>query len=62
MSTESTSAVAPLRQCGRCRLFFPAEPGTPLRALQDWWACTGCRAALIPDSQPDHLAPPDRNP
>jgi hypothetical protein len=46
MSTEAP--VAPLRQCGRCRLHFPVAVGTDPATLSDWWACRACHEKLFP--------------
>ncbi|HWL43474.1 MAG TPA: hypothetical protein VNQ73_11065 [Ilumatobacter sp.] len=41
-------SVAPLRQCGRCRLYFPVPPGTDPSEVGDWWVCPNCAQALLP--------------
>ena len=35
------------RQCGRCRESFPGDPTLPVGALQEWWLCPPCHAALF---------------
>jgi hypothetical protein len=46
---ESAGTSAPaMRQCGRCRQFFPADPGLHASAVNDWWSCPACHEAIIP--------------
>ena len=42
-----TATMPPLRQCGRCRLFFPVDAGTPPEGRRDWWTCPTCHDALF---------------
>ena len=35
------------RQCGRCQLTFPEDPGLHPTAQLGWWLCPPCREALI---------------
>ena len=37
-----------LRQCGRCRLFFPAVADLHPAERKEWWACNDCKASIIP--------------
>lgn len=41
----------PVRQCGRCRLFFPTSGDLHPAELKEWWACRDCTAAIIPSKQ-----------
>jgi len=50
--TAPTPPAGALRQCSRCRLFFPAEPGLSDIDRRGWWTCTGCHAAITPDQGP----------
>ncbi len=43
---EGNDTLAP-RQCGRCRKLFEGDPTLLAGALQEWWACPPCRAALL---------------
>ncbi len=36
-------------QCGRCRKWFPVDPGPDGGAAGDWWACPPCHDALFPN-------------
>lgn len=38
---------APVRQCGRCRQYFPADPLSDPTVLQDWWLCEPCHNSLF---------------
>jgi hypothetical protein len=38
----------PLRQCGRCRLFFPTSGDLHHAELREWWACGECAALITP--------------
>lgn len=38
----------PLRQCGRCRLYFPAADDIHPAELKQWWACDDCSTRIIP--------------
>ena len=48
-SSATVSGGAPLRerQCGRCRLSFPADPALHPSAQLGWWLCPPCREALL---------------
>ena len=35
------------RQCGRCRLNFPADPTLHPTAQPGWWLCPSCRETLL---------------
>jgi hypothetical protein len=60
-STDVTGTSAPvMRQCGRCRQFFPADPGLHPSAVNDWWSCPACHEAIIPGQKASPA--PDRNP
>ncbi len=54
--TEPTTFTQPtppqLRQCGRCRLFFP-RPGEDLHPaeMKEWWACDECASEITPSRQ-----------
>ncbi|WP_421120312.1 hypothetical protein ACE2AJ_03030 [Aquihabitans daechungensis] len=37
------------QQCGRCRQWFPVDPGPDGGAAGDWWACPPCHDALFPN-------------
>ena len=59
-SNQSTQPTPPpLRQCGRCRLFFPAPSDLSRAELAGWWLCNGCTARLTPSraTTPDDDAP-----
>lgn len=51
MTAADTSAPDDVteRQCARCRLMFPVEPGTHAMELIGWWTCDGCTESLLPD-------------
>ena len=53
--TESTTFTQPipppLRQCGRCRLFFPTTGDLHSAELKEWWACDDCTTQIIPRHQ-----------
>ena len=36
-----------LWQCGRCRLWFDADPGAHATAHLEWWLCPPCRVILL---------------
>jgi hypothetical protein len=36
-----------LRQCGRCRRIFPADPALHLNGLPEWWLCPSCHELLL---------------
>jgi hypothetical protein len=36
-----------LRQCGRCRQSFPADPTLPATAQSEWWLCPVCHDTLL---------------
>jgi hypothetical protein len=36
-----------LRQCGRCRKSFPADPTLHAVALREWWLCPSCHDTLL---------------
>lgn len=42
----------PLRQCGRCRLFFPTSGDLHPAELRELWACADCATRIIPSNQP----------
>ena len=44
---ELADAPTPLRQCGRCRLYFDGDPELPPDVRPDWWACPPCREVLL---------------
>jgi hypothetical protein len=48
-------AADPSRQCGRCRLLFPAEATAgSVTGLPEWWLCSSCRAVLLPHRPEAH--------
>ncbi len=51
-STVTSQPIPPaLRQCGRCRLFFPTGEGFHPAELKEWWACDDCSTRIIPSHQ-----------
>jgi hypothetical protein len=57
MSTSSTGVKlgderSRLRQCGRCRRSFPADPALHPVAIAEWWLCPPCREALLGHADP----------
>lgn len=47
----STPSSGSLRQCGRCRLYFPAAGDLHPAELKEWWSCADCSTAIIPRTQ-----------
>lgn len=41
----------PLRQCGRCRLFFPTPGDLNPAEMKEWWACDECTTHIPPSRQ-----------
>jgi hypothetical protein len=46
MSTHD-DGTGPMRQCGRCRRFFPRDGAVDPDATPKWWLCAPCHETLL---------------
>jgi hypothetical protein len=47
LATQPNNGSPRLWQCGRCRLWFDAEPDAHPTAHLEWWLCPPCRVILL---------------
>jgi hypothetical protein len=45
-----TTPSPELRQCGRCRHFFPGDLAFEVDPVPKWWLCPACRTAFFGDN------------